>query len=54
MDLLENRSVGLADRKDAIKPANAKRNDVKLILSKAAEHFDALIALWEEMHDANG
>ena len=54
VDLLENRSVSLADRKDGIKPANTKRNDVKLVLRKAAEHFDALVALWEEMHDENG
>lgn len=43
--------MDLADRKDAIRPANAKKSDVRKILSKAAEHFDELAALREEMHE---
>ena len=49
--LREDRTVDLADRTDAVRPANAKKNDVRAILRKAAEHFDELVALWEEMHE---
>ena len=42
--------VGLASRKDAIRPAKAKRSDVRKILRAAAEHFEELVTLWEEMH----
>jgi hypothetical protein len=44
------RTVALANREDAIQPANAKRSDVKCILRTAAEHFDVLVAAWEKMH----
>ncbi len=50
MDLLDDRTVALADRTDAISPANAKRNNVKRILRVAQEHFDELVAAWEKMH----
>lgn len=33
-----------------IRPANAKRSDVKRALTVAAEHFEELAELWEEMH----
>ncbi len=33
-----------------VKPANAKRTDVKKILKAASEHFDQLVAEWESMH----
>lgn len=50
VDLLDDRTVALSDRTDAISPANAERNDVKKILKVAAEHFDELLAAWERMH----
>jgi len=40
----------LAERKDVIRPANAKRSAVKKILNVAALHFEELAALWEEVH----
>ena len=40
-------NVALANRDDAIRPANAKRSDVRKILRAAAEHFEELAALWE-------
>jgi len=39
------RTVALARRGDAVRPANAKRSDVKKILRAAAEHFEELAAL---------
>lgn len=50
VDLLSNWDVALADRKDAIRPGNAKRADVRKILDAAAEHFGDLVALWEKIH----
>ena len=50
VDLRFDGNIALADRKDAIRPANSKRTDVKKILNAAAQHFDELIALWEEIH----
>ena len=50
VDLRTNRTVDLADRVDAIRPRNAKRNSVGHILKVAAEHFDELVTLWEKMH----
>lgn len=35
---------------DAIRPFNAKRADVRKILTSAAENFEALVALWEGIH----
>jgi len=43
-------TVALAERNDAIRPANAKRRDVKKILNAAALHFEELAALWEAIH----
>lgn len=51
LDLDDDRTVGLANRPDAIRPPNAKRSSVRRILNVAAEHFDELVALWEKMHD---
>lgn len=48
--LLSNREVDLADRDDAIKPTNAKRNVVTRILRIATENVDELNALWEKTH----
>ena len=50
VDLLIDGNVALADRKDAIRPGNAKRSTVKRILKAALEHYDDLIVLWEEVH----
>jgi hypothetical protein len=50
MDLLSNGNVALADRKDAIRPGNAKRSTVKKVLTAALAHYDDLVALWEEVH----
>jgi hypothetical protein len=40
----------LADRDDAIRPGDAKRNQVRHILKVANEHFEDLMELWEEAH----
>jgi hypothetical protein len=50
VDLLDDRTVALANRPDRISPGNAKRSDVKKILRVAAAHFDELVAAWERMH----
>jgi hypothetical protein len=50
VDLRLNGTVALAKRNDAIRPANAKRSDVKKILKAAAQHFEELAALWEDIH----
>jgi hypothetical protein len=50
IDLQTNRTVALADRPDAIRPGNAKRNAGRHILNIAADHFDEIVALWERMH----
>jgi hypothetical protein len=50
VDLDLNGNVALADRPDYIRPGNAKRRDVRKILTAAAEHFDELVLLWERMH----
>jgi hypothetical protein len=51
VDLFEDGSVGLADRKDVIRPRDAKRSTVKKILESAAENFTELVKLWEGIHD---
>jgi len=50
VDLDLNGNVVLADRPDCIRPGNAKRRDVRNILTAAADHFDELVLLWERMH----
>lgn len=50
IDLLASGNVALAKRADSIRPFNAKRSDVKKILSSAAENFEALVTLWEGVH----
>jgi len=42
--------VRLADREDAIRPGDAKRNQVRHILTVATAHFADLMELWEEAH----
>ena len=49
-DLRLDGAVALADRRDAIRPRNAKRSDVRRILEAAALHFDELAELWETVH----
>ena len=48
--LLADGTVTLARRGDAVQPRNAKRSDVRKILTAAAGHFEAIAAAWEEMH----
>jgi Domain of unknown function (DUF4160) len=50
MHLRSDGNVALADRKDAIRPGNAKRADVKRVLNTAAQHFEELVRLWEGIH----
>lgn len=50
VDLRADGNVALAERRDSIRPANAKRSDVKKILSAAARHFEELVELWEGVH----
>jgi hypothetical protein len=50
VDLQSDGTVALAYRSDAIRPANAKRRDVKKILNTAALHFEELAALWEAIY----
>jgi hypothetical protein len=50
IDLRADGNVGLADRQDAVRPANAKRSNVRKILISAAENFEALVELWERIH----
>ena len=50
VDLHADGNVALADREDAVRPANAKRSDVRKILNSAATHFEELVALWESIH----
>jgi hypothetical protein len=51
VDLLLDGNAALAERADAVRPPNAKRSEVKKILSAAASHFDELVELWEKNHD---
>ena len=50
LDLRLEGTVALAERNDAVRPANAKRSDVKKILNAAALHFEEIVGLWEEIH----
>ncbi len=50
IDLMPDGIALLADRRKAVKPADAKRSDVKNIVASAQEHFDELVVLWEAMH----
>jgi hypothetical protein len=48
IDLRADGAVSLADREDVIRPASAKRSEIRRILRAAAKHFDELTALWEK------
>ena len=50
VDLRVDGTVGLADRDDAIRPANAKRSDVRKILEAAADNFERLAEMWEAIY----
>jgi len=50
VDLLENNLVRKSSRRDAVRPGNAKENDVRRILNAAAEHVAELNELWERTH----
>lgn len=50
VELAAGRRVRLADRKDAIRPADAKINQVRHVLSVASAHFDELLEKWEAAH----
>jgi hypothetical protein len=50
VDLRADEAVSLASREDAVRPANAKRSDVRKILNAAAANFDELVAIWEAIH----
>jgi len=51
VDLREDGNVAIADRKDAIRPCNAKRSDVRKALILASEYFEELVEMWEAMHE---
>jgi len=51
VDLRADGNVALAGRRDAVRPADAKRSDVRRILNVAAMHFEELAALWRSIHD---
>lgn len=46
IELLNNRTVRLAHRRDAVTPQPAKRSDVKHILLTAQKYADELLELW--------
>jgi hypothetical protein len=50
VDLRLDGTLAISNRNDAIRPADAKRSDVKKILNKAALHFEELAELWEKIH----
>ena len=50
LSLLGDGNVCVADRKDRIKPKNAKASDVRKVLTLAADNFEVLMALWEKTH----
>jgi Domain of unknown function (DUF4160) len=50
IDLRQDGNVGLAERTDSIRPANAKRSTVRHILQTAAENFESLAALLGRVH----
>jgi hypothetical protein len=50
VDLCADGNIALADRKDAVRPATAKRSDIRKILNEAVLHFEELVALWESIY----
>jgi len=50
LDLFENLTVRKSKRRNAIRPPNAKRGDVRRILEVATAHASELMELWEKAH----
>jgi hypothetical protein len=50
VDLLPDGKIAKSARRDAVRPSNAKRSDVRRILDAAAAHVVELNELWEAMH----
>ena len=50
VELLAGGRVAKSARRDAVRPPNAKRSDVRRILDAAAAHVAELNELWEAMH----
>jgi hypothetical protein len=50
VDLLADGKVAKSARREAVRPANAKRSDVRRILDAAATHAVELNQLWEARH----
>jgi uncharacterized protein DUF4160 len=50
VDLRLDGTVAISNRNDAVRPADAKRSDVRKILNVAALHFEELAELWERIH----
>jgi hypothetical protein len=48
VELRRDGTVLLASRKDAVRPGNGSRADVRHVLGVASNHFDELIALLEK------
>lgn len=50
VDLLPDSRVRVANRKDAIRPANGSKADARQVLAVAAEHYSELVTRWEKHH----
>ena len=50
IDLLPNGRVVRSRRAKSVKPANARKSDVRRILIVAAAHVEELQTLWEKAH----
>lgn len=50
VELGMDRAIRIANRWDAIRPGNAKKNQVRHILQVAGLHYDDLMELWREAH----
>lgn len=50
VDLRQNRTVAIADRANAYSPKNLNMVKLKRVLNAAADNFDQLVALWEDVH----
>jgi hypothetical protein len=50
IELTPDGGIMQSSRIDAIRPRNAKRNDIRTVLYVAADHSEELHALWERTH----
>ncbi len=48
--LLADKALALSQRRNSVTPINGSRADVNYILELAAEHYEALVRLWEMIH----